>query len=246
MPLSLLFSNPFGTSLEDVHPVMTRDLHHSASVHRPVSGTHGLSRSDSLKSKTGSLSFSRTLLLRFRQLRYNIFRPFVLAHHDKWQSMTPAIDMHRGPSSASSIPQSARSDTDLLQEKLKSATEHISHIRDPSQPTFFARVLRSDGGIGIGSEGEPLSLPFRLSVRTSHSLVERQVPYLRHSWNRIDFIAILSFWITFALASTGLENQAHRHIGIFRALSVLRTTRLLAVTAGTTVSGDLKDTCGQC
>lgn len=48
-------------------------------------------------------------------------------------------------------------------------------------------------------------------------------------------VAILSFWAMFALATTGLERGQH-HIGLFRAMSVVRTARLLAVTSGTTVS----------
>ncbi|KAG8926488.1 calcium channel protein, partial [Tulasnella sp. 417] len=55
-------------------------------------------------------------------------------------------------------------------------------------------------------------------------------PYLRNSWNRIDFIAVTSFWIMFALCVTGAETLPTRHLYIFRALSVLRVTRLLAVT----------------
>jgi len=39
----------------------------------------------------------------------------------------------------------------------------------------------------------------------------------------------------FMLAVTGTERGKY-HIGLFRAMSVLRTTRLLAVTSGTTVS----------
>jgi voltage-dependent calcium channel len=47
-------------------------------------------------------------------------------------------------------------------------------------------------------------------------------------------IAIIGFWISFGLATGGLE-RGQDHIGIFRALSVLRTARLLTITAGTTV-----------
>lgn len=83
---------------------------------------------------------------------------------------------------------------------------------------------------------EYLGLPFRLSVYTAQDHVVRNVPYLRHSWNRIDFIAIVCFWIAFGLAEGGVERGVGRHVAVFRALSVLRTSRLLAVTSGTTVS----------
>ena len=80
------------------------------------------------------------------------------------------------------------------------------------------------------------SLPFVLSIARQHSLAERGLPYLRHSWNRIDAIAVFSFWAAFALSIFGVERADNFHISIFRALSVLRCARLLAVTRGTTVS----------
>ncbi|KAJ7435576.1 Ion transport protein-domain-containing protein [Mycena galericulata] len=80
---------------------------------------------------------------------------------------------------------------------------------------------------------ETLSLPFRLSIQDAAARTRRNAPYLRHSWSRIDCIAIVAFWITFILATLGVENGAH-HIRIFRALSALRTARFLTITAGTT------------
>ncbi|KAF7334437.1 hypothetical protein MVEN_02273100 [Mycena venus] len=80
---------------------------------------------------------------------------------------------------------------------------------------------------------ETLALPFRLSITQAASQTRRNAPYLRHSWSRIDAIAILAFWASFALAMAGVERGAH-HIRIFRALSALRTARLLTITSGTT------------
>ena len=56
---------------------------------------------------------------------------------------------------------------------------------------------------------------------------------LRHSFNRLDLVAVVSFWIAFALAFTGIESS--RHIYVFRMLSCLRILRLLGLTSGTTV-----------
>lgn len=61
------------------------------------------------------------------------------------------------------------------------------------------------------------------------------MPYLRQSWNRIDFLSILCFWTSFGLATGGVEQRPTLYIGIFRALSVLKASRLLAMTSGTTV-----------
>lgn len=58
--------------------------------------------------------------------------------------------------------------------------------------------------------------------------------YLRHSFNRMDFIAVVSYWIALILELTGVMN-AH-HIYVFQMLSCLRIFRLLGITEGTSVS----------
>lgn len=69
--------------------------------------------------------------------------------------------------------------------------------------------------------------------RAQHLQSPGRKAFLRHSWNRIDFLAVVAFWITFLLASTGLE---HRHaLYVFRALAALRSARLLVITSGTAV-----------
>ncbi|KAI9800334.1 MAG: hypothetical protein M1825_004104 [Sarcosagium campestre] len=57
--------------------------------------------------------------------------------------------------------------------------------------------------------------------------------FLRHSFNRLDFVAVISFWISFVLAILGVESQ--KHIYVFRMLSCLRILRLLGLTSGTSV-----------
>lgn len=61
--------------------------------------------------------------------------------------------------------------------------------------------------------------------------------FLRHSFNRMDFVAVVSFWITFGLSISGTENR--RHFFLFKMLSCLRILRLLALTHGTAVSDGL-------
>jgi hypothetical protein len=76
--------------------------------------------------------------------------------------------------------------------------------------------------------------PFADAVTTTRStLTESNVAFLRHSWNRLDSIAVVAFWISFVLALTGLEPR--KGLYVFRALSVLRGARLLTVTKGTSV-----------
>ncbi|KAI1115137.1 ion transporter [Nemania sp. NC0429] len=57
--------------------------------------------------------------------------------------------------------------------------------------------------------------------------------FLRHGFNRLDFVAVISFWIAFVLGFTGLEEEYHLYI--FRMLSCLRIIRLLALTNGTAI-----------
>ncbi|KAL2818969.1 Ion transport protein-domain-containing protein [Aspergillus cavernicola] len=57
--------------------------------------------------------------------------------------------------------------------------------------------------------------------------------FLRHSFNRLDFVAVVSYWVCFVLAIGGVETQ--RQLYVFRMLSCLRILRLLALTSGTSV-----------
>ncbi|EEQ28724.1 calcium channel subunit Cch1 [Microsporum canis CBS 113480] len=57
--------------------------------------------------------------------------------------------------------------------------------------------------------------------------------FLRHSFNRLDFLAVVSYWIAFALSVLSIDSN--QHIFIFKMLSSLRILRLLALTSGTTV-----------
>lgn len=58
--------------------------------------------------------------------------------------------------------------------------------------------------------------------------------FLRHGFNRLDFVAVVSFWIMFILSVMTVE--AGRHLFLFRMLSCLRILRLLGLTSGTSVS----------
>ncbi|KAJ7872310.1 Ion transport protein-domain-containing protein [Mycena olivaceomarginata] len=102
--------------------------------------------------------------------------------------------------------------------------------RSLSLPAAATEKLTS----GEKPPNELIALPFRLSITQAADLTRRNAPYLRHSWSRIDFIAILAFWASFTLAMAGAERSTETHIRIFRALSALRTARLLTITSGTT------------
>ena len=57
--------------------------------------------------------------------------------------------------------------------------------------------------------------------------------FLRHSFNRLDFVAVVAFWISFGL--TAVHYETSRHVYIFRMLSCLRILRLLGLTSGTSI-----------
>ena len=57
--------------------------------------------------------------------------------------------------------------------------------------------------------------------------------FLRHSFNRLDFVAVVSFWIGFLLSTLG--TVSHFHLYVFQMMSCLRILRLLSITSGTSV-----------
>lgn len=185
-----------------------------------------------------SMSRGRYLKQRLKEIWRNLTRPFAL--------------LVRPPPSPSVYPPSAYPMSSLPRYPNGLNGGGITaHARDGSQtirmpdipqriradiywhpdPTYRSTAVRAENK---NPQSDPISLPFRLSVDQFHDKTHRNVPYLRQSWTRIDFVAIVSFWITFGLAMAGIERGAH-HIGVFRAMSVIRTARLLTITSGTTV-----------
>ena len=215
VPVSTLFQSPFSS-----YPDITRPPNTAADA------SFNLARTPSTHSQAG-LHRGSTITQRLRDFRANLARPFALSQAVNVPLPSASDPNGKGTSSR------ARSDTvqskSPMMEKAVAGAQNVhSHIRNPSEPTFLSKALRSD------NPSDTLALPFRLSVEDSRGQTQRNLPYLRHSWTRIDFVAIMSFWITFALASSGVERNQY-HIGLFRAMSVLRTARLLAITSGTTV-----------
>lgn len=111
----------------------------------------------------------------------------------------------------------------------------------PHQPLSRAQ---SDLSIEARPQGHILSeVPFKLAVDHLQQITVSQKAYLRHSYNRIDLVAVVSFWITFVLASTGAEQS--QWLYVFRGLSVLRATRLLTFTTGSSTQTTEAFTCSR-
>ncbi|KAF8840292.1 hypothetical protein BDN67DRAFT_996862 [Paxillus ammoniavirescens] len=181
---------------------------------------------------TLSRSGSSARGLSFKRLYDNLMRPFALPSNAQTSSFVQDPIRIPPSSSSSRLEKSTTHSEGLSQPQLH------SHSYDPSQPTFLSRAMKSD--VPKPDSSEPISLPFRLNVQAARDKVVRNLPYMRQSWGRIDFLAVVGFWVSFVLATEGVERGTH-HIGIFRALSVLRIARLLAVTSGTaTIMRSLK------
>ncbi|KAI9436705.1 Ion transport protein-domain-containing protein [Lactarius indigo] len=172
---------------------------------------------------TANLGRKGTLLHHLRSFYRNASRPFALPGlSSRYDPPAPLSDASAATSSATlvnSVPLARkRADTSAsLLEKTPSSSSTIvtgtTPYTTPAQDT--------------------LMLPFQFTMRLARDVTRRNLPYLRHSWTRNDAIAVVAFWITFVLAQTGAECGWY-HIGIFRALSVLWTARLLTITSGTT------------
>ncbi|KAH9931746.1 Ion transport protein-domain-containing protein [Amylocystis lapponica] len=218
IPVSSFLSS-FSTYPESAIPSTSVDTNTSLSRHPSLVHSHSQAQLPTRRP---------TFLGRIEQLFINISRPFALRHNT--MSLPREVSSTSIAKEASQHPRkrsdTAQSKTPMIEKVLTHGQQVHSHIRNPSHPTFFSTMLRSDNP-------DMLSLPFRLSITNSQEKTHRNVPYLRHSWSRIDFVAIMGFWVCFALSSAGVERGTY-HIGIFRALSVLRIARLLAITSGTT------------
>jgi hypothetical protein len=102
-----------------------------------------------------------------------------------------------------------------------------SSLRAPRVDTSFSTpdLLRSF----TSKQGEGIR-----TVEQAQRLQLARRAFLRHSFNRLDFIAVVSFWISFILGNAGIEYS--HHLYVFRMMSCLRILRLLALTHGTAVS----------
>ncbi|KAF6754799.1 high-affinity cell membrane calcium channel [Ephemerocybe angulata] len=188
-----------------------------------------------------SLSRARSITQRFRSIQRTLMRPFAITSRPPATAFPPLSSHIRSAStphpSATTLNTSFNADGDTLSRRLKNAAQALHHtIRDPNTPTFLSRAMRSD------NTKDEIKLPFRLSIGHLHDKTQRNVPYLRQSWNRIDFIAVVSFWIMFALAMTGQERGKY-HIGIFRALNCLALLPVQRIIGVQSFNGSLRRSC---
>jgi hypothetical protein len=106
------------------------------------------------------------------------------------------------------------------------APQRQSSLKAPRTATSFSapELLRSF----TAKPGEGIR-----TVEQAQRIQLARRAFLRHSFNRLDFVAVVSFWIAFVLGISAIESDYHLYI--FRMLSCLRILRLLAITHGTSV-----------
>lgn len=110
----------------------------------------------------------------------------------------------------------------IFQPQRQRSTKRIRSAQ-PQAPAFARSFTTLMQGQQTGPKTVEDQQRFQLARRA----------FLRHSFNRLDFVAVVSFWITFVLAMTGTENRHHFYL--FQMLSCLRILRLLALTHGTAI-----------
>lgn len=122
------------------------------------------------------------------------------------------------------------------------ASSPTARMWDSKKTVTPSKTTPNSSQLGVGAQAtgsrfaqlSAQDLPFKAALNKQLDITSTSRPYLRHSWNRVDAVAIVSFWVMFGLCVFGLEKRADNHMYLFRALSVLRITRLLAITSGTT------------
>lgn len=96
-------------------------------------------------------------------------------------------------------------------------------VRQPRQEQFVPNPFARSFTMMQGQ-----TLPGTVEEQQRLHLARRA--FLRHGFNRLDFVAVVAFWISFVVGISGLE--AKHHLYVFRMLSCLRIIRLLALTKG--------------
>lgn len=87
------------------------------------------------------------------------------------------------------------------------------------------------------------------SDQAGHSRQQQRVrlarrAFMRHSFNRLDFLAVVSYWISFGFSITKIDSN--QHVWVFEMLSCLSILRLLNLTMGTSVRIPSADISGIC
>lgn len=111
----------------------------------------------------------------------------------------------------------------LITPHRQTTTKKVSFLQAEPQRSIL-RTFTGMNALDSDSYDDPLQ---KRRVRLAHRA------FLRHSFNRLDFVAVVAYWISLFLSLDGVE--ATHQLYIFRMLSCLRILRLLSLTNGTSV-----------
>ncbi|PBK87237.1 hypothetical protein ARMGADRAFT_939192 [Armillaria gallica] len=128
--------------------------------------------SSSAAAAQSSLSRNFSITQRLRNFNRNLSRPFALS-----SSRATLVDDNslNGP----------ETDATAL-EKSKHAVQFSQSFALEPKPTFLSQINPFHSSV----KSDYVLLPFQLSLKQAHDKTHRNIPYLRHSWCRIDFVAI--------------------------------------------------------
>lgn len=113
-------------------------------------------------------------------------------------------------------------------------SESSTIIGDWKNNSFFNLFKRNKNKLTTKKQA-PVVLRTLTTFVSSGKLEQYQIPveraYLRSSWNRVDFISVVSYWVYMLLSIHDIQNN-HKFY-VFRLLAHLRILRLLNLTHGT-------------
>ncbi|KAL5356927.1 Ion transport protein-domain-containing protein [Aspergillus floccosus] len=112
----------------------------------------------------------------------------------------------------------------LIAPQRQLSTRKASVLPDQHQASIIRTFTGGLNQLDPGLVDDPLQ---KSRVRLAHRA------FLRHSFNRLDFVAVVAYWISFLLGIVGVETR--EQIYVFRMLSCLRILRLLNLTNGTSI-----------
>ncbi|CAG8569817.1 3141_t:CDS:10 [Ambispora leptoticha] len=125
----------------------------------------------------------------------------------------------------------------IINPKSKNSLEATHEINNPFKgvqelPSYLlSHVVKSKQSLSTAPDTSVHDLNRKRNVtQNTQSNFQRSMTasaFLRHTFNRIDLLAVVSFWIDFGLSFSGVQ-----HFYLFKALGAFRSLRLLSLTSG--------------
>lgn len=113
-----------------------------------------------------------------------------------------------------------RGDDQAFNLQVKSTNDFGSRLQSPKRKEQTQNPVHSITAYELEDSRDYFNIPYTRA-------------YLRSSWNRVDLISLISFWVSFLLSINHYD--LNHHILIFRSLMCLRILRLTNFSHGTSV-----------